>query len=230
MEDLLYFIFFVIMMLILLLIELFPVIIVIIIIKSLNKNKNKKKQDILQKLLIYEPNFNVEQFNERAKEGFYALCEAKSNCDMEQLRLLESYELFNIHQVEINNAINNNSLNVTHINSFGKIDYIKFEIDGNNLVLGCKVWVTTTNLTIIPQTKNVMQQQDKIYHQIYLEFIKLKDANIKQGNEFIINNCPNCGAIVDITGNGRCTYCNSLLINGQTSWVINRIEEYYPGI
>lgn len=180
--------------------------------------------------MTYEPSFNKDKFDERAKESFYALCEAKSNCDMEQLRLLESYELFNIHQSEINNAINNNSLNVTHINSFGNLDYIKFEIDGDNLLLGCKVWVTTTNLTIIPRTKNVLKQQDKIYHQLYLELIKLKDANIKQGNEFIINNCPNCGAIIDITSNGRCTYCNSLLINGKTSWVINRIEEYYPGI
>ena len=37
--------------------------------------------------MTYEPSFNKDKFDERAKERFYALCEAKSNCDMEQLKM-----------------------------------------------------------------------------------------------------------------------------------------------
>ena len=67
--------------------ELLPVIAIIIGIKASNKFKNKKNSHILQELMTYEPSFNKDKFDERAKESFYALCEAKSNCDMEQLTI-----------------------------------------------------------------------------------------------------------------------------------------------
>ena len=40
-------------------------------------------------------------------------------------------------------------------------------------------------------------------------------------------NCPNCGAPLDLDAAGTCAYCNQLVMAGAYDWVLSRIEQVY---
>jgi len=42
-------------------------------------------------------------------------------------------------------------------------------------------------------------------------------------------NCPNCGAPLDLDASGTCAYCKQLVMAGAYDWVLSRIEQVYSG-
>lgn len=72
------------------------------------------------------------------------------------------------------------------------------------------------------------QRNDRRYSE-YWTFVRRTGVE-KDEKLFNPNNCPNCGAPVDMGMTGICSYCNSKVTTGDFGWVLSRItqdEAYY---
>ena len=57
-------------------------------------------------------------------------------------------------------------------------------------------------------------------------FTRSSSATTKTGSG-TRQNCPNCGAPLDLDAAGTCAYCNQLVMAGAYDWVLSRIEQVY---
>ena len=57
-------------------------------------------------------------------------------------------------------------------------------------------------------------------------FTRSSSATTKDGSG-TRQNCPNCGAPLDLDAAGTCAYCNQLVMAGAYDWVLSRIEQVY---
>lgn len=64
----------------------------------------------------------------------------------------------------------------------------------------------------------------------YWTFVRRSGVS-KAPKDYNPNNCPNCGAPVDMGMTGVCNYCNSKVTTGDFGWVLSRItqDEVYHG-
>ena len=179
------------------------------------------EQELIPKIQINNTSFSKATFKQQAINTFINVMSVQTEKDSDKLQTFETQELIkkNIQKIKENN----NDKIVHAVKEISVVSSFITEYTLINNQEAIKMQLTIKAKNDVEQNTNITNYVLSTY---YLEFIK-SNENTKSNNTI---NCPKCGAIVDITGNGRCTYCNSLLINGQTSWVINRIEEYYPGI
>ena len=45
---------------------------------------------------------------------------------------------------------------------------------------------------------------------------------VRSASQTKIENCPNCGAKVDITSAGTCAYCGSKIVGENSNWVLSK--------
>ena len=57
-------------------------------------------------------------------------------------------------------------------------------------------------------------------------FTRSSSATTKDGSG-TRQNCPNCGAPLDLDAAGTCAYCKQLVMAGAYDWVLSRIEQVY---
>ena len=72
------------------------------------------------------------------------------------------------------------------------------------------------------------QRKERRYSE-YWTFVRRTGVD-KDEKLFNPNNCPNCGAPVDMGMTGICSFCNSKVTTGEFGWVLSRItqdEAYY---
>lgn len=205
--------------------------IAIIIYFKKNNLKSTKKADehiLVDMIKKTDPNFDVEKFKENAKQSLLAINNYLSTQEIENLMSLESTALFNIHKKDIELAIASDLQNIVEYESIGNIEITQYNIDGEKEVIGCGVWVTTKNIKLIPSTKQVVTYDTvPTTQKIYLEFLRSTSVKTTLGKDFAVKNCPNCGAMIEMNAQGKCIYCDSLLINGEHSWALNKIETFY---
>ena len=60
------------------------------------------------------------------------------------------------------------------------------------------------------------------YEMVFNRKAGLKTNPGRKGNS--ITNCPNCGAPTEVTSSGQCSYCGSVITNGEHDWVLTDIR------
>lgn len=204
-------------------------IITILFLKNrISKSNNSIDLGFVEKILIDDPNFNVDLFREQAKECIEEVCISYAKGNINKLMGLESTELFNIHKSQIEFGISNGSYETLFFKKFNKVNIVDYRVENNYSIIACKIWVSTRRVRVSGSTFEVLSYDEaSTLHPMYFEFVR--SINVKSNNEcdFAIKNCPNCGAIIEINAQGKCIYCNSMLLNGTHSWVLNRIDDLY---
>ena len=211
-----------------------PIVLLIIIWKIFIKNSNYKKTTekpenvLINEIMQLDNTFNPQDFKENAKKCLLQVYSYISTQDIENLMSLESNALFNIHKKEIEIGRENNVINTKHFDSIGEIKITHHKIDGDKEIIGCGVWVTSRDITL-DATTNQLQTYAEIgtMQKIYLEFMRSTNIKTVQGKDFALQKCPNCDATIEINAQGKCIYCNSLILNGEHSWVLNKISPFY---
>lgn len=209
--------------LIIVLIIFLPIIKTIYNIYKENKVSNTKAE-MTNKIMQYDPNFNLNDFIENAKKSVIELYNSYSIGNLKKLMLLESSNLYSIHRVALQMAIKDNNLNTIVITKINNFQITDFKIEGNKEIINIKASIFAIELNVTPQTKEIKTPGTGFFTTIYIEYIRSINVHTKKGYEFNLNQCPNCGAKIDINSLGKCLYCDSLLINGEHSWVINKIS------
>lgn len=174
-----------------------------------------------------DPNFSSEKFLSWASDVFIKLQQAWTARDWKIIRPFESNELFEQHQAQLQEYIDNNKINVIEKISIVESDFDDHYIDGDKEVL--KIWIVANlrDYVIDATTKEVLESDpNKDWEMIYfLTFYRKNGVKTKAGaSDKVTTNCPNCGAPTQVTSAGECGYCGTVITTGEHDWVLCKLE------
>ena len=174
-----------------------------------------------------DPAFSSDKFIGFAREVFMKIQEAWTTKDWKPIRPFESETLFNQHKQQLDEYIRLGKTNVVEKIGIKHCSLHSFQQDGDKEVL--VVWLNAVmrDYVIEDATKNVLESDPNRDWYMKYEMVFNRKAGVKtdpgrKGNA--ITNCPNCGAPTEITSSGQCSYCGSVITNGEHDWVLTDIH------
>ena len=174
-----------------------------------------------------DPNFSSDKFIGFAREVFMKIQEAWTTKDWRTIRPFESETLFNQHKQQLDEYIRLGKTNVVEKIGIKHCSLHSFQQDGDKEVL--TVWLNAVmrDYIIEDETKKVLESDPNRdwymkYEMVFNRKAGLKTEAGKKGTS--ITNCPNCGAPTEVTSSGQCTYCGSVITNGEHDWVLTDIH------
>ena len=174
-----------------------------------------------------DPNFSSDKFVGFAREVFMKIQEAWTTKDWKPIRPFESEALFNQHKQQLDEYTRLGKTNVVEKIGIKHCSLHEFRQDGDKEVL--VVWLNAImrDYVIDDATKKVLESDPNRdwfmkYEMVFNRKAGLKTEASKKGTS--ITNCPNCGAPTEVTSAGQCTYCGSVITNGEHDWVLTDIH------
>ena len=182
---------------------------------------------IAAQIQAIDPAFSSDKFIGFAREVFMTIQAAWTAKDWKPIRPFESETLFNTHKQQLDEYIRLGKTNVVEKIGIKHCSLHSFQQDGDKEVL--VVWLNAVmrDYVIDDATKKVLESDPNRDWFMKYEMVFNRKAGVKtdpgrKGNA--ITNCPNCGAPTEITSSGQCTYCGSVVTNGEHDWVLTDIH------
>ena len=174
-----------------------------------------------------DPFFSADKFLGFAREVFMTIQAAWTAKDWKPIRPFESETLFNTHKQQLDEYIRLGKTNVVEKIGIKHCSLYSFTQDGDKEVL--VVWLNAVmrDYVIDDATKQVLESDPSRDWYMKYEMVFSRKAGLKtdpgrKGNS--ITNCPNCGAPTEVTSSGQCSYCGSVITNGEHDWVLTDIH------
>ena len=182
---------------------------------------------IVAKIKEDDPAFNELEFKEWAKETFVEFQKAWTNKNLSQIRnrldnsFCEQYELLSKSNIEetCENIIEIKQINYIDLSSYSTDNEKELVEVAINVVMHDYTKEKTTN-KIVNGNKNL-----KIRTTYKLIFYRKLGTKTKEEENSELIRCPNCGAKIK-TGNKKCDFCNTIVLNGVKEWILNSIDKY----
>lgn len=190
------------------------------------QSSGANENDIIAKIQKEDENFSAEEFKQFASECFVTLQSAWTKREWRPVRPFESDTLFNMHQQQLQDYIDQKRINVIERVNVAASQLISHEVQGDKEIVAIQLEAFMKDYVIDEATKNVVEgDQNKDFHNLYrLEFIRTFGVKTKAGKQLSTTNCPNCGAPTTVTSSGECEYCSSIITSGNYSWVLNELS------
>ena len=193
------------------------------VVNQSTDNTNSVEAQIRQE----DPLFSAENFMAWSREVFIKLQNAWMDRKWDDIRPLESNELFEQHKGQLQYLIDHKQINMmekicvrhTHLNSY--------RCDGDKEIIVMTLKAAMRDYTIEEESKKVVQgnPNEDIYMVYTLTFMRKAGLKTKAGTDKVnTTNCPNCGAPTDITSSGKCKFCGSVITTGEHDWVLSGLE------
>ena len=202
----------------------------------INKNVNQQADSevtmdlspmVAGQIHAIDPDFSSDKFIGFAREVFMKIQEAWTTKNWKPIRPFESEALFNQHKQQLDEYIRLGKTNVVEKIGIKHCSLHSFSQDGDKEVL--TVWLNAVmrDYVIEDATKKVLESDPNRdwymkYVMVFNRKAGLKTQPGKKGNS--ITNCPNCGAPTEVTSSGQCTYCGTVITNGEHDWVLTDIH------
>lgn len=202
----------------------------------INQNVNRQAEtevtpdftaSVAAEIQSIDPNFSSDKFIGFAREVFMKIQEAWTSKDWRPIRPFESETLFNTHKQQLDEYIRLGKTNVIEKVGIKHCSLHEFRRDGDKEVL--VVWLNAImrDYVINDATKQVLESDpNRDWYMKYVMVFNRKAGLKTQAGQkgTSITNCPNCGAPTEITSAGQCTYCGSVITNGEHDWVLTDIH------
>ena len=182
---------------------------------------------VAEEIRAIDPNFSSDKFIGFAREVFMKIQEAWTAKDWKVIRPFESENLFNQHKQQLDEYIRLKKTNVVEKIAIKHCSLQSFKQDGDKEVLTVLLNAVMRDYVIDDETKKVLESDPNRDWYMRYEMVFNRKAGVKteagkKGNS--ITNCPNCGAPTEVTSSGQCTYCGSVITNGEHDWVLTDIH------
>ena len=203
---------------------------------NINKSVNQQAENdivmdlspmVAGQIRAIDPEFSSDKFIGFAREVFMKIQEAWTTKDWKPIRPFESETLFNQHKQQLDEYIRLGKTNVVEKIGIKHCSLHSFQQDGDKEVL--TVWINAIlrDYVIEDATKKVLESDPNRDWYMKYELVFNRKAGVKtdagkKGTS--ITNCPNCGAPTEVTSSGQCTYCGSVITNGEHDWVLTDIH------
>ena len=194
---------------------------------NLSENMNDGlSQSVAQAIRVDDPNFSEDAFIGWAREVFMKIQQAWNDRDWKVIRPFESQELFNQHNQQLNEYINNNKINKIEKICIRYCGLKSYRVDGDKEVLVVELHATMHDY-VVDATSNQVLESDpnrNWFMKYDMTFNRKKGVLTEAGkSNKSTTNCPNCGAPTEITSSGQCEYCRSIITTGEHDWVLSNI-------
>ncbi len=165
------------------------------------------------------PEFNKQEFLDKAYSIFIEIQNAWSNFDYETLRKYLSDELFNTYKSQLRVLNAKKQKNLMHNFFKYNIDITKIDKIDNKTTLTVELIVAFYDY-VVDDKDNVVRgnRTRKLTNHYELTFICSKNKKNKS------NKCPNCGAPISNKSSNVCPYCKSTIVSEHYDWILSKKE------
>lgn len=224
------------------------VIIVLVVIAMTNKNKvgtnanrttryvnpgfksnnHLNESEVVARIKANDPNFSQEEMISYANEVWLTLQEAWEKKTWQQVRPFESNTLFNIHNRQLQEFIDNHMTNYLNKQNIRSTILANYHQDENHDILDVKLDASLLDYTLDDESGRLLEgsKEQYVHRSYHLQFIRKIGSKTNNINGTNVTNCPNCGAPTQVTSSGQCEYCKSVITNGDYGWVLNKYEPW----
>ncbi len=188
---------------------------------------NTDTKGISEQIRTTDPNFSEEKFLSWVRDVFVKIQQAWTARDWKVIRPFESNELFEQHNAQLQEYINNNRINMIERISVESAELMSHRVDGDKEIIEVYLKAVMKDYIIDATTKAVVEgNKDTDWHMKYkLTFARKNGVKTHLGtSNKSTTNCPNCGAPTEITSAGQCEYCGSVITTGEHDWVLTGLE------
>ena len=186
-----------------------------------------RTEQIVQTITALDADFSAPKFLTYVKETYLRLQTAWANRDMDEVRLLESEELFSQHQAQLEEYLRLGRINRMERITVRDAYLVDFSQDAQKEYLKVYLYAIMRDYIIDEKTGKVLEGRADIdSHMKYiLTFTRSKGVKTRTEDGLETTNCPNCGAPTEVTSTGKCKYCGSLFTSGTHAWVLSDIAK-----
>lgn len=191
------------------------------VFKKTKSNNKIKKEDIiekyeiksLEKQILEKHNLNEEKIVNNLYDSYVKVQEAWSKFDYETLKQELSNELYNTYVNELEVLKSKEQTNIMYGFQFVS-GYVKGIEEKNNIITTMDIYLKVRlHDFVVDKNMNVVRGNKENLIEIgYIISIVYEKSDI--------NNCPNCGAKLDFTNEGECSYCKTKIIKPAGKFVI----------
>lgn len=182
---------------------------------------------VAEKVKEVDPLFSEEKFLSYAKNLYVKMQHAWTERSWEEMRPLETPDLFQQHLSQLNEYIKSKTINVVDRISVNYATIYGFRQTEDKDIIEVALKATKKDYIIYEDTKEVKEgNKDQYRVTVYkMTFERTKGLLTKEGTDDLDSaNCPNCGAPLNITASGKCEYCGSIVTTGIHDWVLSGLE------
>ena len=173
--------------------------------------------------------FNDEKFLAWVKNLFVKLQTAWSERNFEEIRVLESEDLFEQHSRQLSGYVNRKQINKLERICVNFAELVTFAQDNEKDILVVALNSSMLDYIVDEATGRVLKgsKDNRLTNTYKLTFIRKKGNITEEGTDKLkTTNCPNCGAPTKITSSGKCEFCGSVITIGTHDWVLGDMERY----
>ena len=198
-----------------------------------SKEPDYSENQVVNSIKSVDQDFSREEFLSWARDVFVKLQYAWSDRDLDIIRCFETPQLFEHHREQIQNYINNKQINKLEKVSINWTKLFEFNQDGSRDVLTILLNSKMIDYIINENNGKIIKGSNTEFktNTYKLTFVRTSGVKTKVGTTSVnVTNCPNCGAPVEITSAGKCSYCGSVITTGNFNWVLSNMELYSGSI
>ena len=172
-----------------------------------------------------DPAFSLSEFKTFAGDVFLRTQECWESKSLPILRPYISERYYNTLESQLAEFIGGKKTN--HLDAQTVLDtYVTdFSEDGKTERLTVRLRASLLDYTTPDDSPDIIlsgsktQRQERTYR---LEFVRTAGKQTDATKELLSQECPSCGAPLEVNSAGVCAYCKSIITSGDYGWVLNQ--------
>lgn len=183
---------------------------------NIGNNYNDISQDEINKI---DSSINREEFKKRAFDIYKEIQLAWMNFDKGKIRKLTTNEIYNMYSAQLDALKVKNQRNIMAEIEYRDAKVISIKKENDIITILVYLDVSCYDYVVKEGTNDAIRgdKNHKMNIQYVLTFVK--SANSDNDN---ITICPNCGAEVEMTASGKCKYCDAVLVQDASDFVMSK--------
>ncbi len=179
----------------------------------------------LQNLKARDSGFQQQDFLEKVRKTFLDVQKAWSDQDMSGVRKYVSdgvYERFSL-QIHIQKAMGFRNLmdDVTVLGT--EINSIESTRHFDSIHV--KITASAKDTDVSLETGRKIRNNYTGTFIEYWSFLRKPGVRTTEGKSLSEGSCPNCGATLELSDSGQCSYCDAVVTSGEYDWVLSEITQ-----
>jgi hypothetical protein len=183
-------------------------------------------QEAIARIKARDPGFDEDGFENYVGTCWYLVQKAWCEKIPSESRKVMADGIWVDHKRKIDDMIANGKTNVMEDHHIGRIDLVAAQADSDAESVTARIHAYGRDFTL--DRNGACIDGDRL-RRLWTEdwvFTRAASAITKQG-QGTKENCPNCGAPLNLSDAGVCPYCNEMVMAGRHDWVLSRIEQVY---
>ncbi len=204
----------------------FFIVIILIVIITIYSNKKSVENvsdtltsnlNAVNKLKELIPGFDEKEFLKNGYQIYVDVQNAWTNFELDKVQNIITDELFNQYESQLSSMEIKGEQNIMKDFVLKSSAITNCNKQNDNIEVQTKYIVEFYDYIVNKESGKVLRGNSKRKVKMYYNLTFVRSASQTK-----IENCPNCGAKVDITSAGTCAYCGSKIVGENSNWVLSK--------